>query len=511
MTAPWWKGARATLAVLAVAAWCGCGSDYRPQRLESTGEPAAPLGQVVDVEVALPNLMVAGAARPGVDLDLHLAIEGAVEGRHDARYVVDQARVDGHAAAVEELGTGKTTVTLTASAWTTGRIGPLRVEGTAFELLLDGEPRDGGWSVAGNAFESQTTLPGSFTGWRRHRFLVATTDFFSSGRVSEVALVKEREIRVRDGLTTVSSDPALRLTGGAVFAVNRLSFDNVQRLDPDRDFATAWQAGLGTGSNPQDVLLVSEDKAYVTRYEPPFDDVAVINPRGGTILGTIPLGGLAENPDGTPRPDRIVTADGAVFVGLQDIDRTFTRYGEGKLAVIDPALDEVTGVVPLGGKNPGPLRVVRGEDGRARVWVALGGILPGLQEQELSGGVVVVDVVNRVLERVALDDDDAGGNIGAFAMASERLAYVVVSDASYHNRLLAFDPGGDGVLRTVWETDDFIAEIEVDGNGLLAVPDASFTEPRLCLWDVPADPAEAERGRGCAGLGLTPVSVQALD
>ena len=489
----------------------GCGQDYRPPQLETTGRPPSPLGQVVDLEASLPNLRIQGSIQRGLELELRLEIEETGPGRLDARYFAGQARYDMTATSVEDLSNGRTTVTVTANSWTTGRIGPLRVDGTVFEVVLDGDPQNGGWQVSGVSWEGQTGLFGSFQGWRRHRFLVTATDFFAGGRVVEVAWVKGREIRVRNDLELVSSDPFLRVTGRAVFVVNRLTFDNLQRLDPDENFRTAWQAGMGAGSNPQDVLLLSQDKAYVTRYEPPFNDVAVISPRGGTIVDSIPLEDLADNVDGTPRAARILAVDGSVFVGLQDIDRSFSRYEEGKLAVIDPALDEVVGVIPLGGKNPGPMEPIRGDDGRDRLYVALAGIFPGLLPQELSGGVVVVDVVNRAVERMALDDDDAGGNIGALALFTERLGYVVVSDASFTNRLVAFNPETAEALRTVFETRDLLAEIEVGRGGVLAVPDRSFAQPRLCLYQVPADPAGQEALLGCANLPLPPFSVEALD
>ena len=44
--------------------------------------------------------------------------------------------------------------------------------------------------------------------------------------------------------------------------------------------------------------------------------------------------------------------------------------------------------------------------------------------------------------------------------------------------------GGEGqtqgvALRTVWESFDLIPEIEIDGDGVLAIPDRSFFQPRL--------------------------------
>jgi hypothetical protein len=73
----------------------------------------------------------------------------------------------------------------------------------------------------------------------------------------------------------VSSDPVVRVTqplGGAplVFVVNRYGADNLQWLDPQNGFLTrrlgntALQWSTGNGTNPQDVLAVSENKVYVT-------------------------------------------------------------------------------------------------------------------------------------------------------------------------------------------------------------------------------------------------------
>jgi hypothetical protein len=496
-----------TLSCLAVS----CGTDYVPPSFETTGVPAQPLGPVYDLEISLPHLFVPEVQAAGLNLEMRLELEAAGFGIQTARTVIVEAvAAMGQPVEVEDLG-GRTTVTVTPETWTTGRIGPLKVGTLLFEMMLDGAPEHGGRLVAGDSWESQTALDGPFLGWSRHRFLVATTDYSVTGRVTEVSLVKETEIQVRRDLVPISPDPFLRSTGGAVFALNRFTFDNIQRLDPQRDFATTWQADMGVGANPHDLVLLPDGRAYVSRHEAPFNDVAIIDGESGEILDTIPLGSLAENPDGTPRADRLTQAEGAVFVGLQDIDRTFTRYGEGKLAVLDPLGDDLAGVIPLGGKNPGPMEAMVGGDGKVRLFVALAGIYPGLLPQELSGGVVVVDPVNRAVEGWALDDDDAGGNVSGLAMASPLLGYVVVSDESYANHVLAFDPAGGTVRRTVLSTFNYIPEIEIDTGAVLAIPDSDFTSPGLCLYRLPADPDGAETLLGCGALELTPTSVEALD
>ncbi|UCF68048.1 MAG: hypothetical protein JSV80_01750 [Acidobacteriota bacterium] len=492
----------------------GCGGDFLPPPGEVTGTESAPLGQVVDAVVELPFLTVAGASSAGARLELELRIDGAGDGQHPARVRYLEATLGGQPAVLEDLSTGLTDVRVAGESWSTGRIGPVSIEGAGFEFILRGTiSATDRFFVEGTSWESQSGLDGTFRAWRRHRFALAGTDFFASGRVAIVELGRGGAISVRNNLSQASSDPVLRQTGHGLFVINRFSHDNLQRLDPAANFATSWQASTGQGSNPHDVLLLDERKLYVTRFEPPFSDLAVLLPQGGSFRGSIPLDQLAENPDDvpTPRPDRMAHAGGVLFVGLQDVDRTFTQYGEAKLAVVDPELDEVAGVVRLGGKSPGTIETLVGTDGRERLYVALAGIFPGLLPQELSGGIAVVDVANRAFERWALDDDDAGGNINAFALAREDLGYAVVSDAQYVSRLVAFDPRSGELRRTLLETSQFVPEIEVDSAGVLAVPDPSFVAPQLCLYRVPASADENEQPLGCVALELPPFSIEPLD
>jgi hypothetical protein len=87
----------------------------------------------------------------------------------------------------------------------------------------------------------------------------------------------------------------------------------------------------------------------------------------------------------------------------------------------------------------------------------------------------------------------------------------VASDATFVNRVLAFDPVGGTIRRTLLETTQFIPEVEVDSGGILALPDTTFNRPRLCLYRVVPDPGDAEVTLGCADLDLMPFSLEALD
>jgi len=88
---------------------------------------------------------------------------------------------------------------------------------------------------------------------------------------------------------------------------------------------------------------------------------------------------------------------------------------------------------------------------------------------------------------------------------------VIVTDENFLNHVRAFDPRDGRVLRTIQQSQDYIPELEVDSTGLLAVPDRSFFEPRLCLYRTPVDPEAVEIPLGCAALPLPPFSVEALD
>ena len=299
----------------------------------------------------------------------------------------------------------------------------------------------------------------------------------------------------------------MRESAGGVFVVNRFGFDNLQRLDPQADFVTTYEASVGAGSNPHDIVALDAERGLVTRYEPPFNDAAIVSLDDGEVLRSVDLSSFATNTSGTPRADRILLRDGVAWVTLQNVDATFTRFEEGRLVAIDAGSEAVLGVVDLGGDNPFDVEALPEGD---ELLVALAGIFPGLLPQQLTGGVVAVDPISLSVTRMVLDDDDAGGNLTELAIAGEDLAYVVVSDASFTNRVLAFDPRDGTIRRTLLASATFIPDLAV-GGGLLAIPDRSALSPGLCLYRLPTAADGNEMLLGCAPLSLSPFSVEALD
>lgn len=162
------------------------------------------------------------------------------------------------------------------------------------------------------------------------------------------------------------------------------------------------QLAVSTGylAYPHDVVTVSANKAYVTRYEKnaaatpaaaDFDDgndLLVIDPAQPKILGRIDLTPFA--PAGVqPRADRALMAEGVVFVSLNAISGNFQIYGTGRIVMVDPFADVVTGVIDLpDAKNCGAMTYVAAEK---KLMVACGGDFSDPQQIN-SSAIVVIDL-----------------------------------------------------------------------------------------------------------------------
>src|SRR5204862_7992932 len=102
-------------------------------------------------------------------------------------------------------------------------------------------------------------------------------------------------------------------------------------------------------ANPHDVVIVSDSKAYVTRYgkyaAPQSalaggDDVLIIDPRDGAINGHIDLS-IYASAKYPASPDRAIIAAGKVVVTLNRWNATDYTNDISSLVIIDPASDRV--------------------------------------------------------------------------------------------------------------------------------------------------------------------------
>ncbi len=485
-----------------------CGSSYTPDPDRASSD-ARPLASVYDLTITV----------PGYRMDITLAIDpesldasGFFDGGITVREVTDGGSPVSFRATDPLPAHGRSG----SDGWSLQPFGPVEVGSdaagwTALFIEVEGTLAPDGRTLSGTAREVGSGGLGSFVGVKQRRYLVAGTDFGVTGTVSLITVRYDVIVEVARDLEAISGDPVVRASGDGVFVVNRFFFDNVQVLDPADGFRTAMQFSTGNASNPHDVLAVDADRLFVTRFEPPFNDLLIASRDTGEALGFVDLSPLATNASGTPRADGLALAEGLVFVGLQNIDGSFVEYGPGRVAAIDPATAAIRAAITLEGKNPfGPpaRHPVTGD-----LYYACAGVFQGSLPGELSGGIEVVDPRTLATRGLLVDDDVLGGNVSAVALSSipggtgaEVAGYALVTLPSGTNVLRAFDPGtGAATPGNVYASTAFLTEAVADGDGYILIPEHDPARPRLLILDAATGSMVA-----APALSLPPFSVAVL-
>ena len=122
------------------------------------------------------------------------------------------------------------------------------------------------------------------------------------------------------------------------------------------------------------------------------DDVLIVDRTTGAVTGRIGLTTYAA-PVATfviqAQPDRMVIAGGKVYVTLGSQDANFMAAGEGRVVVIDPATDTVTGMIALPGlKGCSAIQYVPAP---SSLFVSCGGSFADA-DQAAASGVAQIDL-----------------------------------------------------------------------------------------------------------------------
>jgi hypothetical protein len=324
---------------------------------------------------------------------------------------------------------------------------------------------------------------------------VITTDYYSAAYYSTIEVLPPRTTDIN--ISSVSTDAVVYYDQDEdmVFVVNRYLADNIQIVDPNSGFATIGQYSVGNGSNPHDIRLVGSNKAYVTRYE--WKTLLICDPYTGDSLGVIDLSSLADS-DGIPEMDRMEIVDGKVFVTLNSIDRsTWLPEGPGKIAVIDAVADTLidvdpatAGVQPIWLTLPNPYTKLRYDRCRGELIVGCLG-----SWGVLDGGIEVIDPFTLEHKGVITTEVQLGGDISDAILSPGPKGYAVVMDSvpwpDNFARLLSFDRETGQVEDTLYiQTSGYgasLAAIELNRQGELYLCDRDATQPRVRIFDTPAD------------------------
>lgn len=320
----------------------------------------------------------------------------------------------------------------------------------------------------------------------------APYDFFGIGGFAVVG-VESRTFDFRGA--AVSSDAVIRVPDGIPIVVNRKNYNSLELLDADdEDLAYVNECSVADGfdSNPQDVLLVSDDKGYVTAYGGGslfvIDPALLFDPQidptcSGIISDRIDLSGF--DPDGVPQMDQMVMVGEDLFVAMQllDDDAGLQPKGPGAIAVIDTTTDTVKGTIPLSFANPFAQT-------KGLVWdefqrlIFTGG--PGKTGDTLGdGGIEAIDPAAMTSAGLLISGADIGANIYDFIVVGTRRAFAVIADET-SNSVVDIDLADRSVRKLLLSSTALITDIEMTELGELWVAYRGETRddpPGLRIFD----------------------------
>jgi hypothetical protein len=427
----------------------------------------------------------------------------------------------GAAGAAGAVGTG-------GAAGAAGAVGTGGAAGAAGAVGTGGAAGAAGAVGTGGAAGAPLLAPPAPTG------LVALNSDYSStslsllstsGSVAKASCVHSTTV---NGTPTISGNvvlPSQPQVGGKIVLVDRgngaLTF-----VDPTACTITRQVSvpGLAT-TNPSDVVIVSDTKAYVTRYLPgpsgatpanKGNDVVVMNPTTGTFMSRIPFDAYASTVAGATilsRPDRALIANGRVVVSLNEVDANYVNYGEGKIAVIDPATDTVVAGIALTGLYD--CEGMSYVDASKTLLVACAGPYMA-EDQPLLSGVAVVDlsgatpVLKRVISGVAFDDQALNFSwvLAAPTAAGGTRAFVGTNDPAFvkPDALYVFDYVL-GTTSKIASSDPYTIGAPANTASLLFVPEATFSSPKVQLFNITGTPQAGSSFVSDTVNGLQPLEI----
>jgi hypothetical protein len=340
---------------------------------------------------------------------------------------------------------------------------------------------------------------------------VVTTDFYT-GSYSTIdinTLTPYNDL----GKGIINSDvQSVRSFNDKIFIVNSYGRDSIQVLDPVNNFQTVSETSMGTYSNPHDIMLVSPDKAYVTRFG--SNELWIINPETGVKYDkTIDLSEHSYNypANNIPYMDKMYydSSTNYLFVSLQRLNTSWSPVDYGSIIVIDTTTDLVKKEIKLQlddagteyAKNPATYFRFASKDiwqpatadGNAHLLISCVG-LTGLSYSE-DGGLVAIDLADLHCEKgYILKESEIHMEISDFEIKSNSEIYAVTSkyitNSDSISRLARIDykknPISVSVLKTNYSSNDGYGplwSLSLHSSGRLFLCDRDVFNPGVRVYD----------------------------
>ncbi|MEO6462701.1 MAG: hypothetical protein ABIP29_06460 [Candidatus Eisenbacteria bacterium] len=313
------------------------------------------------------------------------------------------------------------------------------------------------------------------------RAFVFATDF-SSGTIASVGFGPPPAANCN--VAPTCADAVLRYHQGRLYLVERFGCDNIRVLDPNAGFAVVQQFSVGNGSNPNDIVIVSPTRAFVTRYD--TADLWIVHPQTGAFVGSVSLAAFADA-DGIPEMNRLAVMNGRVFVTVQRVDRDlfFSPTDSSQVVVLDAATGALIDCDPGAAGVQGILLPFQNPttelvpDPAGRLLVGCTGAYGAP-----DGGIVRIDPVGLAVEAVEVTEAALGGDVVDLAIASPTRGFAIVGDAAFNTACRPYDRVIGSVGPPVHATSGFnLSDAEVNDRSELWLADRTPANPGIRVFD----------------------------
>lgn len=176
------------------------------------------------------------------------------------------------------------------------------------------------------------------------RAIVSTVAGDYSASAVSVITGDNSRIAYNELLSSTDSDRTFTTYNNNIYVIEKFNGNNIAKFSSDDITNPVWQYSTqdsvtdSTSSNPQQIIFVSETKAYVLRYG--SNNIWIVNPSATTSndfkIGEIDLSTYADS-DGLAEIKMGVIGNGNLYIAMQRLDQNnyFSPTNISYLAVID--------------------------------------------------------------------------------------------------------------------------------------------------------------------------------
>ncbi len=302
-------------------------------------------------------------------------------------------------------------------------------------------------------------------------FVVNAAPDYSSGSFSIVEL-SSKNVEKNKGV--IHSDAVARVYGDLIYVVNRMGADNITIINPQSDYSVVKQFSVGSGSNPQDVVVVGE-KIFVSLQL--SNTVPVYSNKTYEKIAEIDTSRYADK-DGFSEPGEMIFAENKLYITIMRLDKDnyYSPTDKSYIIVVNPSDYSIEKEIELGATNPFAGIVYDKEN--SRIFIGETGNFGSK-----DGRVELLDTKSDIISQQIIPESEWGGDLNRIGYAKNKV-FTVVSDENFNTVLKVFDLISSK-YNTVYSTTGFnIAGINIFDESELYLCDRTKEKPGLRIFDV---------------------------